>query len=121
MKELWIVVKDVGVLKHFIVLMNNLYCGRKAIVRKGCGKAEWFPIGKVVRQGCILSFYPFNLYTENITSKTELDSDERGVEIGEGNNKHLGCPDDTILLEESNYDLKSLSNERLTTLIPRMP
>ena len=35
--------------------LRNLYVGQEAIVRTGHGTADWFQIGKGVRQGYILS------------------------------------------------------------------
>ena len=40
----------------------------------GHGKTNWFQIGKVVRQGCILSLCLFNLYAEYIMRKHKLES-----------------------------------------------
>ena len=63
---LWRALEDMGVPKHFIVLLRNLYCNQEATVRTKAGDTEWFKISKGVRQGCILSPYLFNLYTETI-------------------------------------------------------
>ena len=40
--------------------LRNLYAGQEATVRTGHGTADWFQIGKGVRQGCILSPCLFN-------------------------------------------------------------
>ena len=46
---------------------NHLkYEGQEAAVRTGHGTTDWFPIGKGVHQGCILSPYLFNLYADYI-------------------------------------------------------
>ena len=55
-----------GIPDHFKCLMRNLYAGLEATVRTGHGKTDWFPIGKGVCQGCILSSCLFNLYAEYI-------------------------------------------------------
>ena len=55
-----------GIPDHLTCLLRNLYAGQEATVRTGCGTADWFQIGKGVRQGCILSSYLFNLYAEYI-------------------------------------------------------
>ena len=51
---------------HFTCLLRNLYAGQEATVRTGHGKKDWFKIGKVVHQGCILSPCLFNLCAEDI-------------------------------------------------------
>lgn len=40
-----------------------LYCGQEATVRT---ETEWFPVGKRIKQGGILSPYLLNLYAEHI-------------------------------------------------------
>ena len=59
--KLWKILKDMGLPKHFS-LLRNLYAGQEATVRTGHGTIDWFKIGKGVHQGCILSFWLFNLY-----------------------------------------------------------
>ena len=51
---------------HFTCLLRNLYAGQEAPVRTGHRTADWFQIGKGVRQGCILSPSLFNFYAEYI-------------------------------------------------------
>ena len=48
-------------------------CGQEATVRTGHGTADWFQIGKGVRQGCILSLCLFNLYAEYIMRNAGLE------------------------------------------------
>ena len=57
-------------------LLRNLYAGQEATVRTGHGTTDWFQIGKVVRQGCILSPCLFNLYAEYIMRNTGLEEDK---------------------------------------------
>ena len=44
-----------GVPEHLTYLLRNLYAGQEATVRTEHGTTDWFQIGKVARQGCILS------------------------------------------------------------------
>ena len=52
--------------------LQNLYAGQKATVRTGRGTADWFQVGKGVRQGYILSPCLFNLYAEYIMRNAGL-------------------------------------------------
>ena len=108
-EKLWAALKEVGFdCQHLIVLMCNLHCGQKATVRTEYGDTEWFPMGKGVRQGYILSSYLFKLYTEHIIRKTGLVSDGGGVKTGGRNIHDLRYAGDTILVAESSNDLKPL-------------
>ena len=60
--KLWEILKEIGIPDHLTSLLRNLYAGHEATVRTGCGKIDWFQIGKGVHQGCILSPCLFNLY-----------------------------------------------------------
>ena len=64
--KLWKILKEMGIPDHLTCLLRNLYAGQEATVRIGHGTTDWFQIGKVVRQGCILSPCLFNLYAEYI-------------------------------------------------------
>ena len=63
--ELWKILKEMGVQDH-LTSPENPVCGQQATVRTRHGTADWFQIGKIVHQGCILSPCLFNLYTEYI-------------------------------------------------------
>ena len=52
--KLWEILKEIGIPDHLTGLLRNLYAGHEATVRTGCGKIDWFQIGKGVHQGCIL-------------------------------------------------------------------
>ena len=54
-------------------LLRNLYVGQEASVRTGHGTTDWFQIGKVVHQGCMLSPSLFNLYAEYIMRNAGLE------------------------------------------------
>ena len=69
---------------------------------------ERFQIRKGVRQGCILSPFLFNLYTEYIMRNVRLDEVKAGIKIARRNINNLRYADDTTLMAESNEELKSL-------------
>ena len=93
---------------HLTCLLRNLYTGQEATVRTGHGTIEWFQIGKGVHQGCILSPCLFNFYAEDIMQNTGLDEAQTGVKIAGRNINNLRYADDTILMAESEEELKSL-------------
>ena len=70
--KLWKILQEMGIPDHLNCLLRNLYAGQKATVRTGHGTADWFQIGKGVRQGCILSPSLFNLCAEYIMRNAGL-------------------------------------------------
>ena len=71
-KKLWTILKEMGIPDHLTCLLRNLYAGQEATVRTGHG-TDWFQIGKGVHQGCILSPWLFNLYSEYIMRDSGLE------------------------------------------------
>ena len=69
---------------------------------------DWFPTGKEVHQGCILSPCLLNFYAEYIMWKGGLDGSQAGIKIAGRNINPLRYADNTILLAEIQEDLKSL-------------
>ena len=65
-------------------------------------------IGKLVRQGCILSPCLFNFYAEYIMRNAGLEETQAGIKIAGRNIYHLRHADDTTLMAESEEELKSL-------------
>src|SRR6218665_27182 len=63
-----------GIPKHFIVLLRNLYENQLAVITTEHGETTSFQVKKGVQQGCILSPYLFNLYTERIMRMAGLNS-----------------------------------------------
>jgi len=96
-----------GIRDHLICLLRNLYADQEATVRTGHG-TDWFQIGKGVHQGCILSPCLFNLYAEYIMKNTGLEETQAGIKIARRNINNLRYADDTILMAESEEELKSL-------------
>ena len=69
---------------------------------------DWFQIGKGVRQGCILSPSLFNFCAEYIMRNVRLEETQAGIKIAGRNINNLRYADDTILMAESEEELKSL-------------
>ena len=107
--KLWKILKEMGILDHPTCLLRNLYAGQDATVRTGHGTTDWSQIGKGVHQGCILSPCLFNLYAEYIMRNAGLEEAQAGIiKIAERNINNLRYADDTILMAESEEELKSL-------------
>ena len=78
--KLWKILKEMGIPYHLTCLLRNLYPGQEATVRTGHGTTD-YPIGKGVRQGCILSPCVFNLHAEYIMRNARLDEAQTGIKI----------------------------------------
>ena len=79
-----------------------MYAGQEATARTGHGTTDWFQIGKGVCQGCILSPCLF------IMQNAVLDEAQTGIKIAGRNINNLKYSDNTILMVESEEELKSL-------------
>ena len=88
--------------------LEKLYAGQEATVRTGHETADWFQIGKGVRQGCILSPGLFKLYAEYIMRNAGLEEAQAGIKIAGRNINNPIYTDDTTLMAESEEELKSL-------------
>ena len=106
--KLWKILKEMGIPDHLTCLLRNLYAGQEATVRTGHGTTDWFPIGKGVCQGCILSPCLFNFYAESIMRNAGLEETLAGIKIAGRNINNLRYADDTTLMAEREEELKSL-------------
>ena len=87
--KLWKMLKEVGIPDHLTYLLRNLYAGQEATVRTGHGTTDWFQIGKVVRQGYIMSPCLFNLNAGYIMWNAGLDEAQAGIKIARRNINNL--------------------------------
>ena len=106
--KLWTILKEMGIPEHLTCLLRNLYAGQEATVRTGHGTTDWSQIGKGVHQGCILSPCLFNFYAEYIMRNAGLDEAQAGIKIAGRNINNFRHADDTMLMAESEEELKSL-------------
>ena len=97
-----------GISDHLTCLLRNLYAGQEATVRSRLGTTDGFQIGKGVHQGCVLSTCLFNLYAEYIMRNAGQEETQAGIKIAGRNINNLRYADDTILMAESEEELKSL-------------
>ena len=93
---------------YLTCVLRNLHAGQEAAVRTGHGTTDWFQIGKGVYQGCILLPSLFNFYAEYILRNVWLDEAQAGIKIARRNTNNLRYADDTILMAESQEEIKSL-------------
>ena len=68
---------------------------------------NWFQIRKGKHQGCILSPCLFNLYAEYLIQNARLNEAQAGIKIAGKNISNLRYADDTILMVESEEELKN--------------
>ena len=106
--KLWKILKEMGISDHLTCLLIRRHAGQDATVRTGHATKDWFQIGTVVHQGCILSPCLFNLYADNIMRNAGLDEAQAGIKIAGRNINNLRYADDTILMAESKEKLRSL-------------
>jgi len=97
-----------GIPDHLTCLLRNLYAGQQATVRTRHGTTDWFLIEKGVRQGCILSLCLFNFYAVYIMRNAWLEETQDGIKTAGRNINNLRYGDDTILMAESEEELKSI-------------
>ena len=106
--KLWKILEEMGIPDHLTCLLRNLYASQEATVRIGHGTTDWFQIGKGGRQGCMLSPCIFNLYAEYLMKNAGLEEAQAGIKIAGRNINNLRYADETILMAESEEELKSL-------------
>ena len=101
----WKILKEMEISDHLTCLLRNLYAGQEATARTGQGTTDWFQIGKVVHQSCILSPYLFNFYAEYIMGNAKLEESQAGIKIARRNINNLRYADNTTLTAERKKNL----------------
>ena len=93
--------------KRYINLIASLYWNQKAAIRIEDQLSEYTKIQRGVRQGCVLSPYLFNIYTELIFRESQH---LEGVRINGKNLNNLRYADDTVLLADNKENLQIITN-----------
>ena len=88
-KNLWKILKEMGILDHITHFLRKLYTGQEAADRTRHGTTDWFQIEKGVRQGCILLPCLFNFYEEYIIGNARLDESQAEKKISGRNTNSL--------------------------------
>ena len=84
-------------------IIIELYWNQKAAIRVDQELSDPAEIKRGVRQGCVLSPYLFNIYTEFIFRES---NEMTGIKINGNNINNIRYADDTALLAGSNKDLQ---------------
>ena len=106
-RQLFKILKEMGIPEHLTCLLRNLCAGQEATVRTGHGTADWFQIGKGVRQGCIVSPCLFYLYAEYIMWNAGLDEAQARIRVDGRNINNLKYTDDITNMAEGEEELRS--------------
>ena len=85
-----------------------MYANQEASVRTLFGITDWFKIGKGVQKSYIFSLCLFHFYAEYIMWNARLDEAQAGIKIARRNINNFRYVGDTILMVESEEELKSL-------------
>jgi hypothetical protein len=105
--RLWNTLGSVGVPEHLIVLIKSLYMNQEAAVRTEYGNTVWFEVRKGVRQGCILSPYLFNMYSEYVLGRVGFE-DNIGIKVGGRSISNLRYADNTTILAKYIEDMRKV-------------
>ena len=97
----------IGIDGKDIRIIGNLYWQQKAAIRIGEDLSPFADIKRGVRQGCVLSPYLFNIYTEFIFRNSD---DLEGITINGHNINNLRYADDTALIAKSETKLQAIVN-----------
>src|ERR1043165_6180135 len=104
---MWKTLEEMGIPKHLIHLLKELYEDQIAVIRTEHGDTDRIKIKKGVRQVCILSPVLFNLYAERIMRMAGMveTEEDKGVRIAGRTLNNLRYADDTTLLAGKMTDL----------------
>ena len=70
-----------GIPDHLNGLLRKRYAGKEATVRIRHGKTDWFQIGKVVHQSCMLLVCLFNLHEDYMMRNPGLNKEQAEIKI----------------------------------------
>jgi hypothetical protein len=75
--RLWNTLTSMEVPEPLIAHIKSLYTKQEAAVKTEYDNTEWFEVGEGVRQGCILSPYLLNTYSEYILKRAGFEDNIR--------------------------------------------
>ena len=100
--------KEVGIEDRDLQIITKMYWEQTAVVKTDTGITEECKIKKGVRQGCVLSASPFNLYREKIFREIDHAS---GVVIGGTNINDNRYSDDAAVMATTAADLQEVTTK----------
>ena len=106
--KVWKILQEMGIPDHLPASWDIYMQVKKQQLEPWQGTMDWFPVGKGVCQGCMLSPSLFNLNAEYTTWKVKLDESQAGIKIAGRNINNLRYADGTTLIAKSEEELKSL-------------
>ena len=102
----WTLIPRTHLYIYIVALLQSLYIDQTAVIRWNGSTTETFPIGKGVRQGCILSPHLFSLSTESVMREAEIQ--DLGYNIGGRNISNARYADDIALIAKSPMEMQQL-------------
>ena len=66
LKNLWKILKEMGIPRHLTSVLRNLYAGQEETVKTGYGTMDLFKVGKGAHQG--VCYHPADLISMQSTS-----------------------------------------------------
>ena len=106
--KLWKILKEMGIPGHQTCLLRNMYAGQEARVRTEQRTTDWFQMEKE----CVKAVYCHPAYlTYMQRTSCEMPGwmkQQAGIKTARRNINHLRYADETILMAESDKELKSL-------------
>ena len=96
--------------------MQSFYVDSRACVRVGNDVSEWFKVNVVLRQGCVMSPFLFNVYLDGVVREVNVRMLGKGLELFSANGgrfeiNQLLYADDTALVADSEEKLCRLVSE----------
>ena len=97
-----------GIPDHLTCLLRNLYAGQEATVRTGNETTDWFQIGKEYVNALYCHLAHLTSMQTMSCGMMNVDEALDGIKIARRNINNLRYADDSILMAESEEELKSL-------------
>ena len=96
---------------NFFYVISNLYSNSRCCVKDAATRSEFFDYRKGVRQGCILSPIPFNLYLNELPHTLNSNGKDP-ILLPDGSHLNcLLCADDLLLISHSAEGLQDSLNK----------